>query len=309
MSYLNRIFLKSCESMDELPTGSVQLTVTSPPYWNSIDYDSHIEDSSAEYRGRKDVDYHREYIPFLERCFTEVFRVHSDGSFCAAIVGTVLYKHKHTPLPHDFTCLMQKIGWEFHQDIVWYKCTGGVKRAGSTIRNPYPGYYYPNLMTEYILIFRKPSSDGDTPRIFQSKSSEAKHADSYATDAVFKYDIANNIWHIAPVPPKQIDHPCAFPEEIPHRIIKLYSYKDDLVLDPFAGAGTTLKVAKHLGRNWVGYEITRKYVDMSLKRISEPFHLRKQLICRFEKIKYGEQLFPKNKPRAPFRLKKNKKTL
>jgi modification methylase len=92
LNYTNRIFLKSCESMDELPSSSVQLTITSPPYWNAIDYDSHVGDSSAEYRERKDVDYRKDYLPFLKRCFSEVLRVHSDGTFCAVVIGTVLYK-------------------------------------------------------------------------------------------------------------------------------------------------------------------------------------------------------------------------
>lgn len=289
--------------MNELPDSSVSLTITSPPYWNAIDYDSHVENSKDDYRKRENIDYKNEYLPFLQRCFTEVLRVHREGTFCAVVIGTVLFNGKHTPLPFDFTVLMQEAGWEFHQDITWYKCTGGVKRAGSTIRNPYPGYFYPNMMTEYILVFKKPGDNGDTQKIYEEKSVEEKKKSAYPIDAVFKYDIANNIWHIAPVPPRTIEHPCPFPEEIPRRLITLYSYKGDIVLDPFAGVGTTLKAAHNLKRKWVGYEINQTYIDTALTRIKEQANIRKQLICRFDKVDYGEEIQAKNKSRAPFRKK------
>ena len=302
----SHIYKKSCESMSELEDSSVSLTITSPPYWNAIDYDSHVDNSDADYRVRKEVNYRDEYLPFLKRCFSEVFRVHADGSFCAVVIGTVLLNQHHTPLPYDFTSMMQEIGWEFHQDIIWYKCTGGVKRAGSTIRSPYPGYYYPNLMIEYILVFKKPGEGNNTPKIYEGKTKKDRDENAFDIDAVFKYDIANNIWHIAPVPPGQIDHPCPFPEEIPYRLIRLYSYQNDLVLDPFAGTGTTLKVAANLERRWVGYEINDVYINTALKRIEEPLSVRKQLISRFEKVDYGEEITAKNKTRPPFKRRKPK---
>jgi site-specific DNA-methyltransferase (adenine-specific) len=98
-------------------------------------------------------------------------------------------------------------------------------------------------------------------------------------------DTANNVWHIAPVPPDVIDHPCPFPEEIPDRLIKLYSYAADVILDPFAGSGQTLKVAKQLGRQYVGYETIKKYVQLARARIKGKSAIRpQQLIVRFEKI-------------------------
>jgi site-specific DNA-methyltransferase (adenine-specific) len=303
---MNRLFLHSCESMPELADNTVALTVTSPPYWNAIDYDVHTSTRGANYRPRQDEDY-AAYLDFLRRCFKEVLRVHRDGSFCAVVIGTVLLDGVHTPLPFHFTSLMEEIGWRFHQDIVWYKCTGGVKRAGSTIQNPYPGYYYPNIMTEYILIFRRGQrtsrrklasasirssarKSGERrlrSRISARRTARQKQDSRIPLDSIFTREIANNIWHIAPVPPGQYDHPCPFPEEIPYRLIQLYSYKDDLVLDPFAGIGTTLKVAESLARLWVGYEIKQHYVDIALKRIHEPLRLRKQLICKFDKLAHG----------------------
>jgi site-specific DNA-methyltransferase (adenine-specific) len=289
------IYLRGCEHMPELSPGSVDLTVTSPPYWNSIDYDVHCSDKSDNYRPRQTIDY-GQYLSFLQTCFAEVLRVHKDGSICAVVIGTVLLNGTHVPLPFHFVGLMERLGWEFAQDIIWSKCTGGVKRAGSTIQHPYPGYFYPNIMTEYILLFRKPAKR----RIYSGRTKEEKERNRIPLDSIFTKEVANNIWHIAPVPPGNQDHPCAFPEEIPYRLIRWYSYEGDLVLDPFCGVGTTLKVAANLKRRWIGYEIKQKYVDISMKRVQEPLVLRKQLIVQLEKLPYGTQKPTKNKPRPPF---------
>jgi site-specific DNA-methyltransferase (adenine-specific) len=160
-----------------------------------------------------------------------------------------------------------------------------VKRAGVSIQKPYPGYYYPNIMNEYILVFRKPGL-----KIYQARSTEEKSSAKYMIDTLFTKETANNIWHIAPVPPGFIDHPAPFPEEIPHRLITLYSYPEEIVLDPFAGSGQTLKVARALRRNFIGFENIPSYVELASKRIDESLSIRsKQLIAVFQKIKPGEK--------------------
>ncbi len=291
---MNTIFVHSCEHMPELADESVALTVTSPPYWNAIDYDIHASDSSKYYRTRaykNGYEDYEEYLDWLSRVFDEVFRVTKPGGLCAIVIGTVLLQRKLYPVPFDVVSRLTRRGWEFHQDIIWHKCTAGVRRAGVAIQKPYPGYYYPNIMNEYILIFRKPG-----PRIYEERTPEEKEAAAYPIDRLFTMDIANNIWHIAPVPPGTIDHPAPFPEEIPYRLISLYSYPGDLVLDPFVGSGQTLKVAYHLGRRYVGYEVIEKYVEMARRRIQEPLHLRKeQLIAVFEKVPIKSPL-SKRKP-------------
>lgn len=283
----NRIYLRSCEQMRELAEASVGLTVTSPPYWNAIDYDIHASDKQQHYRTRKYAQgyaNYEEYLDWLVRIFEEVLRVTQPGGFCAIVIGTVLLNGRHYPVPFDLIARLSRSGWEFHQDIVWHKCTAGVKRAGVTIQKPYPGYYYPNIMTEYILIFRKPGSP-----IYREHTAEEKEKSAYPINRLFTLDIANNVWHIAPVPPDVIDHPCPFPEEIPDRLIKLYSYQGDVVLDPFAGSGQTLKVARQLGRQYVGYETIAKYAQLARKRIREKSAIRpQQLVVRFDKIAIDE---------------------
>ncbi len=280
---VNRIYAHSCEDMHELENDSVALTVTSPPYWNAIDYDVHALDKQQHYRTRKYaqgyLDY-EDYLVWLDRIFAEVRRVTKPGGFCAIVIGTVLLNGRHYPVPFDLIARLSRSGWEFHQDIVWHKCTAGVKRAGVTIQKPYPGYYYPNIMTEYILIFRKPGFP-----IYKQHAKDKMEKSAYPINRLFTMDIANNVWHIAPVPPDVIDHPCPFPEEIPDRLIRFYSYADDVVLDPFAGSGQTLKVAKRLGRHYVGYETIEKYVQLARTRIKGKSAIRpQQLIVRFEKI-------------------------
>ena len=285
---VNQIYPHSCEKMPEVASDSIALTVTSPPYWNAIDYDIHAQDSDQFYRTRSYsngfADYH-DYLDWLECIFTEVHRVTKPGGFCAIVIGTVLFEGNHYPVPFELSSRLTNKEWLFHQDIIWHKCTAGVKRAGVSIQKPYPGYYYPNIMNEYILVFRKPG-----PKIYQARSAEEKSSAKYMIDTLFTKETANNIWHIAPVPPGFIDHPAPFPEEIPHRLITLYSYPEEIVLDPFAGSGQTLKVARALGRNFIGFENIPSYVELASKRIDESLSIRsKQLIAVFQKIKPGEK--------------------
>lgn len=287
MSVNINIYEKSCENMSELQNNSVALTVTSPPYWNAIDYDIHAANKREYYRTRQYAngysDY-QDYLDWLIRVFREVYRVTKAGGICAVVIGTVLLEGNLYPVPFDFVSRLAQNEWNFYQDIIWHKCTAGVKRAGVSIQKPYPGYFYPNIMNEYILLFQKPG-----PKLYEGRSDAEKKQAEYPINRLFTMDIANNIWHIAPVPPDIIDHPAPFPEEIPFRLISLYSYPGDLVLDPFLGSGQTTKVANHLGRNAVGYEVIPKYAQLARMRLKEPLSIRKQqLIATFDKIDIDE---------------------
>ncbi len=272
-----RFYCKSSITMPQCGGESVALTVTSPPYWNSVDYDIHATgDKDAWHREREYQVFGNTFEDYLEnisKVFAETLRVTVKGGFCAIVVGTILYKGKHYPTPMLITERMCSIGWEFHQDIIWNKVTGGVKRAGVFIQHPKAGYYYPNIMTEYILIFRKPG---------EPRRGKAKVLD---IDELFKRDIANNIWHVAPVPPNTIDHPCPYPEELARRLILLYSEEGDEVLDPFLGSGQTALAALRNGRRCVGYDIERSYLDLAERRILAPPPQREfQLVPRVERI-------------------------
>ncbi|MEW6524977.1 MAG: site-specific DNA-methyltransferase [Bacillota bacterium] len=286
--FVNRVYHKSSESMGELPDNTVSLTVTSPPYWNAIDYDRHSRDSNDYYRTRNySIGYseYHDYLTWLRRISSEVLRVTKPGGFYALVVGTVLLQKRHYPVPFDVTAGLTQDGWDFHQDFIWHKVTGGVKRAGVFLQKPYPGYFYPNIMTEYILVFRKPGQE-----IYKERCNAERQSAKVDTQRLFTNEIANTVWHIAPVPPGHLDHPCPFPEEIPYRLIRLYSYPGEVILDPFCGSGQTLKVARYLSRDYVGYDISEKYVILSKNRIHElPALRQEQLVAVFEKIPMDAQ--------------------
>lgn len=273
----------SCEDLSGVEDESIALTVTSPPYWNAVDYDIHSKNPEAHYRTRRYAEGFQgygDYLEWLTRIFDGIYAKTKPGGFACIVLGTVLFEKRHLPVPFDLTSsLCEKTGWLFHQDIIWHKVTGGVKRAGVFIQKPYPGYFYPNIMTEYILVFRKPGAP-----IYQAVDAKKKKSARTEIGKFFVTEMANSVWHIAPVPPGHLEHPCPFPEEIPHRLIQLYSYPGDLVFDPFCGTGQTLKVAKHLNRKILGFEIMEAYARYAKQRLEEPLKLRRhQLLAVFEK--------------------------
>jgi len=272
-----RFYHQSAMKMQQCADNSVALTITSPPYWNAIDYDVHSsEGSEAWHRNREYSSFgetFNDYLMNIKKVFKNVLRATMEGGFCAIVVGTILHKGKHFPIPMQITHGMLDLGWEFHQDIIWNKVTGGVKRAGCFIQKPNAGYYYPNIMTEYILIFRKSGE----PRRSMKKALDI--------DELFKRDIANNVWHIAPVPPRTIDHPCPYPQEIVRRLLLLYSQEGDEILDPFLGSGQTALVALKHDRLCVGYDVEERYLQLSESRIAQPPKERKyNLVPKYDKI-------------------------
>lgn len=272
------LYLKSCETMNELKNNSVDLIITSPPYWNAIDYDQYNMNKKGFYKTRKGESY-CQFLSWLKRCFKECYRVLGKGKICCVVINSVLYQGKYYPIPQDFIKIMQGIGYEFLQEIIWNKTISACKRLDTLVKNPYPGYYYSNFMFEYILIFKKPG-----PKIYEGRSWKTKLENEINIDDLFINEVGYNVWHILPISPYKIDHPCPFPEEIPYRLILLYSYKSDLVVDPFLGGGTTAKVAKRLGRRFCGYEIRKKYIDLTKKQLKEPVYLSSQMLCRYIKI-------------------------
>ncbi len=286
---VDAVIQHSAEDLSPLPDNSVALTVTSPPYWNAIDYDIHANGQNDWYRTRsysQGYSNYLEYLAWMEKIFRALLAKTRPGGFCAVVVGTVLLNKEHYPLPFDFTGMMTRDGWAFHQDLIWHKVTGGVKRAGVFIQKPYPGYFYPNIMTEYILVFRKKGEP-----IYAGRTDPERTAAQVEIDELFKKELANTVWHIAPVPPNHLDHPCPFPEEVPLRLIRLYSFPGDLVFDPFVGSGQTTKVARHLGRHFLGFDTEAKYVEYARQRLDEPLSVREnQLIAVFEKMRHLEKV-------------------
>ena len=254
-----RIILGSSNKSTELAHDlieKVSLAVTSPPYHNAISYESHAKDSNINYRNRYSLDYANDYMSMLNAVWKSTFEMLHDGGYLAVNVGSVLDSGYHYPLAEDIINeLTRNSKWEIVRSIFWHKVTAGVKRAGSVIQHPYPGYWHPNIMTEHIIIVRKPGSiripNSDVPK-----------------------EWLEPVWDLAPVPPRKVDHPAPYPEEIPHRLIRMFTNPGEWVLDPFNGAGATSKAAFDLGRCALGFDIEKKYVDLSEKRLKDSSSIR-----------------------------------
>jgi site-specific DNA-methyltransferase (adenine-specific) len=236
--------------------GQVALVVTSPPYHNAISYKTHSRDSKANYRTRSDLNYGTQYMPFLNSVWGASIEMLKPGGIMAINVGSVLEDGYHYPLAEDIIGeILEKFEIHFLRSIFWHKVTAGVKRAGSVIQHPYPGYWHPNIMTEHVMLFNKPGAN------FQLNTDYPKEWN-------------NPVWDLAPVPPRTINHPAPYPEDLPHRFIRMFTKKEDWVLDPFNGAGTTTKAAIDLGRNGLGFDIESKYLSISKKRLEAPTSVR-----------------------------------
>lgn len=230
--------------------GSIALAVTSPPYHNAIDYEQHAEDSTQNYRRRADINYANEYLKLMTDVWDACWEMLKPGGHLVINAGTVLEDGYHYPLPQDLlTEAMKSRKWKFIRTVVWFKVTAGVKRAGSVIQHPHPDYWSYNIMTEHIQVLQKPGAT-----TLNRKTTPPEWWEP--------------VWDLAPVPPRQVDHPAPYPEDLPHRFIRMLTKPGDWVLDPFNGAGATTKAAVDLGRRAVGFDISEKYVTIARERIA-----------------------------------------
>ena len=246
---LNKIYCKSSESMDEIPDYSVHLMVTSPPYNVKKEYD---EDLTLD-----------EYRELLRRVFKETYKkLVTGGRACINIAN--LGRKPYIPLHKYIIEDMLDIGFYMRGEIIWNK---GSSASPSTAWGSWRSATNPVLrdVHEYILVFSKES--------FSRKKSSNKV--STITKEEF-LEWTKSVWTFPAVSAKSIGHPAPFPEELPYRLIQLYTFKSEVVLDPFCGSGTTCLAALKSGRYYIGYEIEPKYVELAEKRIksySQQMHL------------------------------------
>jgi modification methylase len=279
-NFIDQIITGDCKDvLLDIPAGSIQLTITSPPYRNAIDYDMHVSGNGQYYRGKSKIDI-SSYLDEMAEIFNNhIYRATKDGGYCCIVIGNEVVHGTILPLPHMLLSkIVQPTGnWNLHEEIIWHKVTGGTNRYGSFVINPYPKYYRANIMHEFVLVLRK--GDVSSGRTNRNEMLPATHEE-------WTKEIANSIWHIPPVPPGFIEHPCPFPEEIPYRLMKLYSYENDVILDPFNGSGQTTKVAFHFQRHYIGIEVMEQYNRLALCRLAkEKVHIRPEaLIASWKKI-------------------------
>jgi DNA modification methylase len=237
-SIKNKLFCKDSVDMNELPNNCIGLTITSPPYNIGKDSDIDLTDD--------------EYLTMMKKIFTEVYRVTESGGRLVVNVAN-LGRKPYIPMTKMFTELLTEIGFLMRGEIIWQKSKGANANFawGSWLSASNPVI---RDIHEYCLVFSKHSFK----RAVKGHSTIEK--DEFM-------DSTLSIWNITPARAKKIGHPAPFPEELPARFIKLFSYEEDLILDPFMGSGTTAVAAKNLGRNYIGYEIKKEYVELSKERI------------------------------------------
>lgn len=227
--------------MSELPDYSVHLMVTSPPYNVRKEYD---EDLTLD-----------EYRDLLQVVFKETYRVMvTGGRVCinVANLGRKPYLPLHALIIQD----MLEIGFLMRGEIIWDKAASA---SPSTAWGSWQSASNPVLrdVHEYILVFSKESF---------SRKREGKE-DTIEREPFLEW--TKSIWTFRAVSAKQIGHPAPFPEELPRRLIDLYSFKNDVVLDPFCGSGTTCLAAYRLGRQYIGYEINPEYKQLAEERLGD----------------------------------------
>lgn len=228
-----------------VPDESIHLTFTSPPYYNARDY--------SIYQSYKD------YLEFLAEVFKEVCRVTKEGRFfilntSPIIIPRVSRQHssKRYPIPFDIHPYLIAMGWEFIDDIVWLKPESSVKnRNAGFLQHRKPLGYKPNPVTEYLMVYRKKTEkllDWNIRQYDWNIIKESKVQANYET---------SNVWKIDPTFSKV--HSAVFPIELCNRVIKFYSFKGDLIFDPFGGSGTLGRAAKGLERYFFLTEKDEKY--------------------------------------------------
>jgi DNA modification methylase len=249
----HHVVFGNCRTMGELPDESIQLVVTSPPYYNApFDYAGLFRD-------------YDEFLELVQEVSIELQRVLAQGRIACFVTDDMLVNGEKFPVVADVTRLMLNAGFRYRDRVVWVKPKGYVRisrRSGVVIQHPYPMYYYPDNIQESILIFQKGKFDYSYFRELSSRRREESKIplDKYNGDGW--HLTVWNITNVLPLGQRLEKGIAAFPEEIPRRLICLYSFHGETVLDPFLGSGTTMKVARELGRNSWGYEL-----DASLKKI------------------------------------------
>ncbi len=257
MKTSHKIVNGDSRQMNLLPDKSVHLVITSPPYWQLKDY------GSDEQIGFNES--YESYINNLNLVWKECYRVLHPGCRLCINIGdqfarSVYYgRYKVIPIRTEIIKFCETVGFDYMGAIIWQKVTTTNTTGGATIMGsfPYPRNGILKLDYEFILIFKKL---GIPPK----PTTERKKLSAITKDEWNDYFSGH--WNFAGV--KQNGHLAMFPEELPRRLIKMFSFVGDTVLDPFLGSGTTSLAARNLGRNSVGYEINKEFISKIKEKLN-----------------------------------------
>ncbi len=238
--FLDKIFCKTSERMEELPDSSIHLMVTSPPYNVGKEYDENLTLN--------------EYRVFLKRVWSEVKRVLVPGGRACINIAN-LGRKPYIPLHAFIVEDMLNLGFLMRGEIIWNKASSG---SPSTAWGSWLSAANPTLrdIHEYILVFSR--------GMFTRK----KHTKRNSTVSREEFlEFTKSVWTFPAEQAKNIGHPAPFPIELPYRLIQLYTYEGEVVVDPFMGSGQTAIASLKTKRHYVGYEINEEYVKLAEKRI------------------------------------------
>jgi modification methylase len=238
------LYCGDARDMSELGAGSAQLIVTSPPYWDIKNYRHNGQIGLGQS--------YEDYLGQIRLVGAEMLRILEPGRFLCWVIGTRVSDGELKHIPADSIGVFSDLGFTLRKEFIWVKPKGtqGLWQRGTTQflkDRPYPGYANINIQHEFILVFQKPGE-------FPVREEHKLHADY----------IKRTAWSVWELSVSQVKgHPAPFPLELPRRLINLFSYPGDTVVDPFAGTGTTLIAAREVGRRGVGYELSAAYCQLS----------------------------------------------
>ena len=243
--HLNKVYCKDSRELSFLPDNCLHLMVTSPPYNVGKEYD---DDLSLE-----------EYLCLIKGVMKEIYRVLVPGGRACINIAN-LGRKPYIPLNGYITQVMLEIGFLMRGEIIWNKAASS---GTSTAWGSWCSAANPTLrdVHEYIMVFSKESFS----RINGSKDDAITKEDTITKEEFLEF--TKSIWTFNAESAKRVNHPAPFPVELPYRLIQLYTFKGDVVIDPFCGSGTTCIAAIKTGRGYVGVDNNEEYVNTSLTRI------------------------------------------
>lgn len=261
-----KLYCGDSRKMKELKDESVNLVVTSPPYFDLKNYNNDDNHSKKKQIGSPKT--YKEYLKNMNKVWEECVRVLTPDGKIAINIMPMFLSGKETHFERritktailDIENFMESTGKMFlHSLFIWDKRK--IVRFSSFGSYPYPANIFSTYPYEWIVVFSK---KGKRPPVDKKIKEKSK-----ITTKEWQDWAVNSIWEMQPAKAKSVGHPAPFPEELPKRIIKLYSFFGDVVLDPFVGSGTAVKVAKSLGRVGIGYDINPEYIKLAKKNLSQ----------------------------------------